>query len=255
MADRRCGRSSAPERHRHRARHGRGQQGEPVSSGLRPRNDCSSSGMNTVRANWATATAATIPSTSRNIGTRKIDMSMSGCAVRRAWRGRQRAAPPAGADDDGDRHRPGSAAPNPSRRATNPVATSASPTVSNGRARRYLLTGIVGDRLRPKPTTATTKGTSMRISRRQLAASSIQPDSSGASSGPSMTTVPEIPTAVALLPSGNMPNAIDVASGTIRPAHSPCRLRAAISQPRVGDAATAMANSPKPAAATRNTCF
>ena len=110
---------------------------------------------------------------------------------------------------------------------------------------RHLLGRIVGDRPPPKPTTATANGTSIRISTRQFAASSTQPDSSGAISGPSMTTVPEMPTAVALLPSGNMPNAIDVASGTISPAHSPCRLRAAISQPRLSDAATAIGEQPE----------
>ena len=135
------------------------------------------------------------------------------------------------------------------------MATIASPTVSNRRARDTSSAGSSGIALLPKATTAAANGTSIRINTRQFAASSTQPDSNGAISGPSMTTVPEMPTAVALRPSGNMPNAIDVASGTISPAHKPCRLRAAISQPRLTDAATAMENSPKPAAAAMNTCF
>ena len=55
-----------------------GSSASPVSSALRPRSDCSSSGRNTVRANWATATVATMPSTSRKVGTRNNDISTSG---------------------------------------------------------------------------------------------------------------------------------------------------------------------------------
>ena len=105
----------------------------------------------------------------------------------------------------------------------------------------------------PRTTTTATSGTSIRISSRQLAAASTTPDSSGASSGPSITIVPETPTAVARRPSGNMANASDVASGTINPAHNPCRMRAATSQPKFGETATATANRPKPATAARNT--
>ena len=139
--------------------------------------------------------------------------------------------------------------------AISPDATSTSPSVSNGRARDMCPIGSSGIFALPNPTTATANGTSIRISTRQFAASSTQPESSGAISGPSMTTVPEMPTAVARLPSGNMLNASDVASGTIIPAQRPCKLLAAINQPRLRDPATATANSPKPAAEARNSRF